>query len=423
MNVSQRARTLISAGGFLPMLRTGRWTLSAIETVLSLALILWFPQRPLAAYAAMGFLLAYNAGALWLLYHRPLQKIPIRSVLGLDFLFLANACLWTGGSNSPFLGLFYLLVLVSALFFDLVGGLLSGVAAGAIAVVLTLLTPDALWELTRDTAPYFPIVGAFTGFIAGQMKRWQVQVQESVTEARLQRQELELARSVQQSTLPAQPPTLPGYGLAVRAETSREVGGDFHLFLTPRPGVIGLVLGDVSGKGMAAALTATGIGYLLPHLRTQSPAEVRLGVLSDDLRGRLPSGAFVAMLYAELETETGNLTLWNAGHAPPWHNAKELPLGGAPPLGMLPNWKATPQTLSLDPGDTMLFCSDGVLEARHPGTGEELGPQRVADLLAAHLSASPDTIANAVLDAVHVHGEPADDLTILVLRRESQSAG
>jgi hypothetical protein len=423
MNISQRARALVSAAGFLPLLHTGRWALAGIETLLSIALIFWYPQRPLSAYAAMAALLAYNAGVLLMLHRRPLQKIPVRSVLGLDFLFLANVCLGTGGSNSPFLGLFYLLVLVSALFFDLLGGLIAGVTAGLMAVGLTLLTPDALWELTRDTAPYFPIVGAFTGFVAGQMKRWQLQMQESATENRLQRQELELARSVQQSTLPAHPPTVPGYTVAVRATPSREVGGDFHLFLTPRPGTIGIVLGDVSGKGMAAALTATGIGYLLPHLRTQSPPEVRLGVLSDDLRARLPEGGFVALLYAELEPETGALTLWNAGHTPPWHNARELPVGGAPPLGLLPGWKATPQTLTLAPGDTLFLCSDGVLEARHPETGEELGPERLAALLEAHRNASPDTVADAVLSAVHSHGEPADDVTVLALHRAAQTGG
>ncbi len=420
MNISQRARSLVSAAGFLPLLRTGRWALAAIETAISLALIVWFPQRPVAAYVAMALLLAYNAALLTLLEKRSLQKIPIRSVLGLDFVFLTNVCFWTGGSNSPFLGLLHLLVLVSALFFDFVGGFLAGLAAALIAIGLTLITPDAIWELTRDTAPYFPLVGGFTGFVAGRMKGWQTQLQESETEARLRRRERELAREVQRSTLPDTVPQLAGFSFAVRAEPSQEVGGDFHLFLAPRPGVLGIVLGDVSGKGLAAALTATGIGYLLPHLRTQSPPEVRLSVLSADLHQRLPSGAFVALIYLEVEENSSALTLWNAGHAPPWLGSEEMPPSGVPPLGLMPDWKAASQPLTLAPGETLLLCSDGVLEVRN-SEGEMLGPARLASLIDAHRDASPDTLADAIVDAVHAHGEPSDDLSVLVLRREADA--
>jgi hypothetical protein len=415
LKTSERARTLVAAAGFLPLLKTGRWALVLIQGLLTLGLVAWYPSRPVGAYVAMALMMLYGGSTLLLVRRIPLEKLRIRSLIVLDFFFLTHVCYWTGGSNSPFLGLLYLLVLVSALFFDLWGGVLAGLAAGGIAIALTLLTPDALWELTRDTAPYFPIVGGFTGFVAGQMKQWQTKLQQGETEAQLQKRERELARSVQRSTQPELPPSLRGFTLAIRSVPSQEVGGDFYTFLTPRPGMLHVALGDVSGKGMAAALTATGIGYLLPHLRTQSPPEIRLAALNADLNARLPLGTFVALLYVALH-EDGQVTFWNAGHVPPWRGARECSLGGAPPLGLFPDWRGPSQHLNLEPGETLLLCSDGVLEVRN-ASGDEFGPEGLSRFLAAHRNASSETIVDALLSAVHAHGDPADDLTVLVIRR------
>ena len=417
---SGRIRPLFAEKGFLPLLKTGRWALTGIETALSVALILWFPGRPAGAFLAMGLLAVYNALTLYLLARWPLQKIPLRLILALDFVFLANVCLWTGRSLSPFLGLFFLIVLVAALFFDIAGGLLGGLAAGAFAFGLTFVTPEAMWELTRDTAPYFPIVGGFTGLISQRMKIWLTQLRESETDARLRQQERELARVVQQSTLALAPPPFPRLTLAVRAFPSQEVGGDFHAFVTQPREALGIALGDVSGKGMAAALTATSVGYLLPHLRAHGSPEAMLATLNADLHERLPPGAFVGMLYAELLAESDSLLLWNAGHTPGWFSAKgewrETALGVAPPLGLFPAWSAAPERLTLAPGETLVLCSDGLLETRG-ASGEELGPERLVRGLKNYASLPPEDLADALIGVARVFGEPSDDLTVIVIRR------
>ena len=421
MTGSGRIRPLFEERGFLPLLKSGRWALAAIESALSVALIAWFPARPAGAFAGMGLLLAYNALVLSLLYRWPLARIPLRLILALDFVFLANVCLWTDRSLSPFLGLFHLLVLVSALFFDLAGGLLGGLLAGGIALGLTLVTPGAVWELTRDTAPYFPIVGGFTGLVSQRMKVWQAQLRESETAARLRHNELELASAVQRSTLALTPPSVPGFALAVRAVPSREVGGDFHVFVTESAERLGIALGDVSGKGMAAALTATSIGYLLPHLCAHGSPGAMLATLHADLHRRLPSGAFVGMLYVEFSLAAHDLMLWNAGHTPAWIERegvwKETHIGAAPPLGVFPQpWSAAPETLALAPGETLVLCSDGLLETRS-AAGEEFGPGRMAGALTACAALGPEALADALLAAVRAFGEPSDDVTLIVARR------
>ena len=422
---------LLETEGFPLLLRRGRWALAILETGLSVFMALWFQNRPLAAWIAMLFLFAYNVIVLLLLHRLPLKRTPIALFLILDLIFLANVSYYTGASTSPFIGQSYLIVFVAALFFDIKGGIIVGSLAAAMMIGLGLLDPGPdNWEEVRDTAPYFVIVGGFTGFLVAQMKTWFTRYQESAareaeqerTEQAYQR-ELELAREVQRSSLPIAPPVVAGAQLALRTEPSREVGGDFHAFVTDPAGTrLGIAVGDVSGKGIAAALTATSIGYLLPYLEPLRMPHAALVRLNKDLSERLPETSFATLIYTELNLETGTLRVWNAGHPPAllWRardgRVEDTPSGVAPPLGLFSVWRAPEQELQLAPGDLVLLHSDGVLEVRG-ADGPLFGEERLRQLVAAHAAKGPTALLEAILTALHAYGEPGDDLTLVALQR------
>jgi hypothetical protein len=414
---------LLEAESFPRLLRAGRWALTLIETALSIGLIVWYPERSLNAYLSMALLLGYNVVVLALLHRAPLSQLRLWLLLTLDLLLLGNVSLWTGGAHSPFLGQSHLIILVAALFFDLPGGLLAGLAAAGMTVGMALVADPPGWEIVRDIAPYFPIVGGFTGYLVGLMKRWFARFQDQTRREESQRREMELARVVQRSSLPDAAPTVPGVEVAVRALPSQEVGGDFHVFVRdPHSSRLGIAIGDVAGKGMAAALTATSVGVLLPHLRPFDNPPATLASLSDDLLARLPAESFVTLLFVEIWPETDLATLWNAGHPPLilWRaadsRATETRSGDALPLGMLPAWKGRSQRLEIETDDVLLLVSDGVIETRDRA-GEEFGMARIADVLSSHARCTATAIADALIAAVEAHGMPTDDLTVIVCRR------
>jgi sigma-B regulation protein RsbU (phosphoserine phosphatase) len=245
------------------------------------------------------------------------------------------------------------------------------------------------------------------------------------------RNELDTAREIQRQLLPTGAREIPGLDLAAAYVPARELGGDFYDFLPYGKGRLAFALGDVSGKGTAAALYASlAIGTIREIVvdHNGAPAEM-LALLNQRLLGARLDSRFIAMLFAVYDAPTRRLTLSNAGGPYPLlvrdGVVQPIRLEGVP-LGLLPGTDYDEMTIDLQPGDVALFASDGILESENADK-EEFGPERLADVLA---GLSPEdsagTIAEHILRATDLHGgvgnPPHDDRTLLVLRVTDESA-
>src|SRR5215217_5342265 len=201
--------------------------------------------------------------------------------------------------------------------------------------------------------------------------------QERIERERIE-QELKVARSIQQASLPEKVPDLEGWQISPYYQPAREVGGDFYDFHLLSEGRLGLVVGDATGKGVPAALVmSTTLGMLqlaAQALGSSSPGEV-LERVNEALTVRIPSNMFVTCFYAILEPESGSLTYANAGHDLPYlqrrGEAEELRARGMP-LGLIPGRGYQEKRTILEAGESILFYSDGLVEAHDP-KGEMFG--------------------------------------------------
>ena len=251
-------------------------------------------------------------------------------------------------------------------------------------------------------------------------------------------QELLLARQIQRTFLPHSLPELPGWSLDVRWRTAREVGGDFYDIFDLPDGRLGLVMADVADKGMPAALFMV-LTRTLVRATVQSatsPAEV-LRRVNDALVPDAQQGMFITLVYAVLDLKTGELEYANAGHNPPLLlrnrslSVEQLEKSGMA-LGVLDGSQMEERQVQLEPGDYLVFYTDGVTEAFSP-EGEMYGEERleatirgeadwVTDLNTEATSGTAGEMLEAIDDSVIVFvGDalPYDDLTLMVLRRLS----
>lgn len=227
------------------------------------------------------------------------------------------------------------------------------------------------------------------------------------------------ARRIQRALLPDHDPAIPGYGIEGICLQLSAVGGDWYDYIDLGDGVWGIALGDVSGKGMAAALLMAAARSLLRRVaaESRSPAEV-LVRLNELLLKDLPDARFVTMVYLVLDTRSNLLTGASAGHPYPLlasGNSAPLSLETAegPPLGIMPSNYSETQ-VKLERGDRVLIYSDGVLEATG-SDDEEYGIPRLANILS-----SPDLSAQEVVaDVARFAGgrDLSDDATVVLLRR------
>lgn len=214
--------------------------------------------------------------------------------------------------------------------------------------------------------------------------------------------ELEAARSVQELMIPREKVETPGYEVDSVYKPANEVGGDFfHLEATPDGGLL-VILGDVAGHGMQAAMNVSMLMGVLRHTQEKGPARV-LESLNRVLQG---SESFTTCQAVWFGSE-GEVVIANAGHLPPYLNTQEVRLPGGLPLGVVPEIKYDEVRVYLHPGDRLLMMSDGVVEARQ-GSGELFGFDRVHNL--------SNQSAFYIADAAKAFGQE-DDITVLTIRR------
>jgi hypothetical protein len=214
--------------------------------------------------------------------------------------------------------------------------------------------------------------------------------------------ELAAARSVQELMIPRESPQTPGFHVDTIYTPATEVGGDFfHIQATGDGGLL-IVIGDVAGHGLQAAMNVSMLMGALRRSPQTSPAELLHG-LNHVLVG---SSSFTTCQVAYFAAN-GELVIASAGHPPPYLNSQEVLLPGGLPLGVVPDVVYEETSLYLHPGDRLLMMSDGVAEARKPN-GELFGFERVRNL--------SNQSAFFIADAAKEFGQE-DDITVLTVRR------
>lgn len=273
------------------------------------------------------------------------------------------------------------------------------------------------------SAEHERMLSTLASYIAIALENARLYADARENERRLQ-SDLDTAREIQRQLLPRGAREVPGLDLTAAYLPARELGGDFYDFLPYGKGRLAIALGDVSGKGTAAALLGSlAIGVLREHSADhQSPPAEMLAMLNRRLHAARLDARFVAMLFCVYDASARSLVLANAGGPYPLlirdQKIQSLKVEGIP-LGLLPETEYETISVALQQGDLIVFASDGILESENPAE-EEFGEERLNDVLSTQLkTVSVEDMAGAILHATDefaAGAPPHDDRTLLVLR-------
>jgi phosphoserine phosphatase RsbU/P len=279
-------------------------------------------------------------------------------------------------------------------------------------------------ETHAFTAEHERMVSTLGSYIAIALENARLFEEARNTERRLH-EDLSTAREIQRQLLPTGAREVPGLDLAAGYCSARELGGDFYDFLPYGQGRLAVALGDVSGKGTAAALFGSlAIGIMREHVVDHPcpPAEM-LAMLNRRLHGARLDPRFIAMIFAVYDAGGRRLTLANAGGPYPLlirdGGIQEIRIAGVP-LGLFPNTEYDELTLELQLGDVLIFASDGILDTEN-SEEEDFGSNRLNAVLQkiTPVEAALE-ISDRILDATSEYSgsafAPHDDRTLLVLR-------
>src|SRR5216683_4869342 len=286
--------------------------------------------------------------------------------------------------------------------------------------VLDLESTDA----NAFTAEHERMLATLGSYIAIALENARLFQEARENESRLQ-EDLATAREIQRQLLPTGAREVPGLDLAAGYCSARELGGDFYDFLPYGKGRLAVALGDVSGKGTAAALFGSlAIGIMREHIvEHPCPPPQMLALLNRRLHGARLDARFIAMAFAVYDSGERRLTLANAG-APypvllPDGEVQQIRIAGVP-LGLFPDTEYDEVTVDLRLGDIVLFASDGILESENQEQ-VEFGIARLTAILESVSPQQPASeICDLLLNATDAYAgggfTPADDRTLLVLR-------
>ena len=249
-------------------------------------------------------------------------------------------------------------------------------------------------------------------------------LEEQIEKQRLEEQ-LSVGSKIQRRLLPAGSPRIPGYDLHGHNRSCDEVGGDYFDFIKKGDGRLAVVIADVAGKGVGAALLMAVLQASLRALAgTSETPDALVGQINRVLVESSPANKFATLFYGELDLETHTLEYVNGGHVPPgllrtpFGKIEEL-LPTGPSVGMFPEVTFESRKVKLAPDSTLLLCTDGVTELID-GRGEEFGRPRLREFLAAKKEPSALALAEdleARLASFRGRRGFSDDSTVVILRR------
>ena len=254
--------------------------------------------------------------------------------------------------------------------------------------------------------------------VAQLARQQQLEVQEKERIA----YELQVARLIQETLLPKEIPSLPDWSLDVHWQPAREVGGDFYDFIHLPGNRLGILVADVTDKGIPAAMVMATSRSLLRETaeRLIEPGDV-LAYANDVLHSEIPPKMFVTCLYLVLNPESGEILFSNAGHNPPYLHSQDLVselIATGMPLGLMLGMDYEQHQATIKPGETLMLSSDGLVEAHNPNydmfgfprVQELVGNYRGGEGLIAHLMQNLGAFVGETY-------EQEDDITILTIER------
>lgn len=296
-----------------------------------------------------------------------------------------------------------------------IGALRAGAGrleSGDLAHRIPVRGEDDLWDVAR----------AFNEAAAGLERGRELEKERDRLE-----NELELARRIQSHLLPAAAPAVAGWQIAGASESARQVGGDYYDHIDLGGGRMVLVIADVSGKGVPAALLMSAFRAALvsQELATAEPAAVAAR-LNGFLHKSVESGRFVTAFVGFLDLASGRMVYVNAGHNPPYllraGGGEETLEQGGTILGILPAFPFTSGEAAMRPGDLLALYTDGVTEGAN-AAGEMWGEARLVEALRRLADAPAARIVETVVGEVRAFEGatgPADDITMLVAKRDAR---
>ncbi len=278
---------------------------------------------------------------------------------------------------------------------------------------------SVLRPFSHDDLDLLTVMANVAGIRIENARLAEVEQSEKLMEA-----DLAQASEIQRSLLPTEPPAYDGWELAGINLPCRTVGGDYFDFIPYQDGRLAVVVGDVSGKGLPAALLMSSLQAKVQMLRESNPSPGRaVGTLNRSLTERCPLGKFITFFYALLDPPTGVLEYSNAGHNYPLILRKdgsvETLTGNGLVMGLFSAVHYEVKKTKLAPGDMLVLYSDGVTEATD-SSDVEFGEKGLAEFLAARKSIRCEDIVNQLVEHIRKWGGTAsfaDDFTVVLVRR------
>jgi len=287
-------------------------------------------------------------------------------------------------------------------------------------VGLLYLDSSTVHEFNKEDLNLATLMANIAAIRIENARLQKVQKEQEETEKELQR-----AAAIQRGLLPARPPMLTGIDLAGYNAPCRTVGGDYYDFFVYPDGRVAIVVADVAGKGVSAAMLMSSLQARVQVL-TEDALDLATMVtrLNRVVSMNCPENRFITFFVAVVDPKGGELIYCNAGHNPPIlvraNGSVETLEGGGVILGILPKATYVEHKTRLDPGDVVVLFSDGVTEAVKPDLDEEFGETRLAEVIRKNTSIPASDLIDVINNAVSEWsgGAPAaDDVTLVIARR------